>query len=83
MAPFVEPPTRADRGLVRHLGIGRGRYRPAQRHAVEAVHNGREARLAGGDAEPGHVGDPQLAGPVGPEAMLALLDPLRCCRSGR
>ena len=71
MAPFVEPPTRADRGRVRHLGIGRGRYRPAQRYAVEAAHDGREAHLAGGDAELGHVDDPQLVGPVGPEAALA------------
>ena len=41
------------------------------RHAVEAVHNGREVHLAGGDAELGHVGDPQPVGLVGMEAVPA------------
>lgn len=46
---------------------------PGQRHAAGAVRDGREARLAGGDAELGHVGDPQPVGLVGPETVLPLL----------
>ena len=53
--------------------FGRGGDRPARRHAAGAVHDGRQVRLAGGDAGPGHVGDPQLVGPVGMEVVLAPL----------
>lgn len=73
MVSLAEPLARAEQRRVGHLGIGRGRYRPAQRHAAGAVHDGREARLAGGDAELGHVGDPQLVGLVGMEAVPAPL----------
>ena len=51
--------------------FGRGGDRPARRHAAGAARDGREARLAGGDAELGHVGDPQLVGLVGPETIVS------------
>ena len=73
MVPFAKPPARADQGRVRHLGVGRRGDRPAQRHAAGAVRDGREARLAGGDAELGHVGDPQLVGLASMEVVPAPL----------
>lgn len=56
----AEPPARAERRRVGHPGVGRRGDRPARRHAVEAVHDGRGMRLAGGDAELGRVGYPEL-----------------------
>lgn len=73
MVSLAEPLARAEQRRVGHLGIGRGRYRPAQRHAVEAVHDRRQVHLAGGDAELGHVGDPQLVGLVRAEVVPAPL----------
>lgn len=71
MVSLAEPLARAERRRVGHLGVGRGRYRPARRHAVEAVHDGRQVRLAGGDAELGRVGYPELVRLVRAEAVPA------------
>ena len=73
MVALAEPLARAVQRRVGHLGVGRRGDRPAQRHAVEAVHDGREVHLAGGDAELGHVGDPQLVGLAGMEVVPAPL----------
>ena len=52
MVALAEPPARAEQRRAIHPGIGRDRYQPAQRHAAGAVHDGREARLAGGMQNP-------------------------------
>lgn len=67
----AEPPARAEQRRVRHLGVGRRGDRPARRHAVEAVHDRRQVRLAGGDAELGRVGYPELVRLVRAEAVPA------------
>lgn len=68
---LAEPLARLEKRRVCHLGVRRGGDRPAQRHAVEAVHYGRQVDPAGRDAELRDVGDPQLVGVVGAEMVPA------------
>ena len=66
---LIGPPARAGQRRAGHPGVGRGRYRPAQRHAAEQSTMGVHAPAAAGSAAgPGRL-DHGLAGvrvPLGP-----------------
>jgi hypothetical protein len=65
-----ELPARAEKQSVHHHDAGGRRDRSADQYAVEAVDDGREAILAGEDAELGDARDPQLVGRVRPKVVL-------------
>ena len=66
---LAQPLARAEQRRVCRPRVGRGRDRPARRHAVEAARDRRETGPASRGAGPGRVGHPLLVGGVGPEVV--------------